>query len=357
MTTGAAQTLWRSYRTLPGARVAVAGSGPLNMQVALELARGGATIVLLAEAAPRPVARPGAALAMAAADPGLALTGLGFLAGLARRGVPVAHLSAITAIEPAPGGAGAGLVVHARGPGGAFRVEADAVCLNDGFQPQNEVLRLLGVRMHYDARFDQLRPERDATMQTSLPGIFAAGDCCGLGGARAAREEGLIAGAAAAAHAAGRPIPALPAARRRLARARRFQAALWRLFEPGPGPLDSLAPEVPVCRCENVTRAQIDAALAADIAEIGALKRATRAGMGRCQGRFCQPVLARLVTARAGRLPGPFDFFAPRVPIRPVAIEALLAAGSAGAVPAAPWSGGPPDAQAGMPPAPDAGDG
>ncbi|MGB3407599.1 MAG: 2Fe-2S iron-sulfur cluster-binding protein, partial [Jannaschia sp.] len=40
MTTGAAQTLWRSYRTLPGKRVAVCGSGPLNAQVALELAQG-----------------------------------------------------------------------------------------------------------------------------------------------------------------------------------------------------------------------------------------------------------------------------------------------------------------------------
>ena len=41
MTTGAAQTLWRSYGTLPGQRVAICGSGPLNLQVALELTRGG----------------------------------------------------------------------------------------------------------------------------------------------------------------------------------------------------------------------------------------------------------------------------------------------------------------------------
>jgi len=65
MTTGAAQTLWRSYRTLPGRRVAVCGSGPLNVQVALELARGGAEILLLAEAAPSPRTRPLAVAAMA----------------------------------------------------------------------------------------------------------------------------------------------------------------------------------------------------------------------------------------------------------------------------------------------------
>jgi NADPH-dependent 2,4-dienoyl-CoA reductase/sulfur reductase-like enzyme len=59
MTTGAAQTLWRSYRTLPGKRVIVAGSGPLNLQVALELARGGAEIVAVCEAAPSPLRRLG----------------------------------------------------------------------------------------------------------------------------------------------------------------------------------------------------------------------------------------------------------------------------------------------------------
>ena len=39
MTTGAAQTLWRSYASLPGRRVLLAGNGPLNLQVAPELAR------------------------------------------------------------------------------------------------------------------------------------------------------------------------------------------------------------------------------------------------------------------------------------------------------------------------------
>ena len=42
MTTGAAQTLLRSYGVLAGRRVLLAGNGPLNLQVALELARAGA---------------------------------------------------------------------------------------------------------------------------------------------------------------------------------------------------------------------------------------------------------------------------------------------------------------------------
>jgi hypothetical protein len=41
--------------------------------------------------------------------------------------------------------------------------------------------------------------------------------------------------------------------------------------------------------------------------------------MGRCQGRYCAPVIARICSAE----PGEFDLFAPRPPARPVPIRAL----------------------------------
>src|SRR5260370_25466858 len=66
MTTGAAQTLWRSYRRLAGRRILAAGNGPLNLQVAAELAAGGAEIMAGVE----PAAPPGPR--SAAAPPGVA---------------------------------------------------------------------------------------------------------------------------------------------------------------------------------------------------------------------------------------------------------------------------------------------
>jgi NADPH-dependent 2,4-dienoyl-CoA reductase/sulfur reductase-like enzyme len=80
MTTGAAQTLWRSYRTLPGRRVLIAGNGPLNLQVACELARAGATVVAVAEAARAPRAGALGALLVSCGPgwpTGLALPGAG----------------------------------------------------------------------------------------------------------------------------------------------------------------------------------------------------------------------------------------------------------------------------------------
>ncbi len=317
MTVGAAQTLWRSYGVLPGRRVALFGNGPLNAQVALELARGGARVALLAEAAPPAPLRPAAVAAMLRHDARLALKGAALLARLSRRGVPMAFSARPERIEATA----EGLRVTYRHRGRARHVEADAVCLNHGFQPQNEILRLLGARMTFDTRFEQLRPHRSATCETTVPGLYAVGDCCGLGGAPAAAVEGHIAGRAAAGGGGARF-----AERRELAAHRAFQSALWAAFAAPPPDLAQAPPETLVCRCEEVTKGALDAALGTGVEDVGAVKRATRIGMGRCQGRYCAPALAGYLAARAGRAPDDLSFFAPRVPIKPVEIGALTAA-------------------------------
>ena len=72
LTTGAAQTLLRSYRVLAGRRVVVAGNGPLNLQVACGLHRAGAEVLAVAELAARPGPHALAALSrMVLSAPGL----------------------------------------------------------------------------------------------------------------------------------------------------------------------------------------------------------------------------------------------------------------------------------------------
>jgi thioredoxin reductase len=325
MTTGAAQTLWRSYRTLPGRRVLVAGSGPLNLQVALELARGGAEVAAVAEVAPSPARRVRDALALALAGPGLWARGVGMVAGLRRRGVPVLHRCELMAVETCEGGLRARL---REGAGRERAFDVDAVLTNEGFEPQNEIARLLGAEMDPDPVFGHLRTRRGETLETSVPGLWAVGDCAGLGGAPAAVVEGRIAGRAAAAWAAGQGgrAPDQDADQRLLARHRLFQRRLWALYAPAPRPLGDLPDATIVCRCEEITLGQLRAGLAEGPTHAGTLKRATRLGMGRCQGRYCGPVAARAVAEATGRPLDALSLFAPRVPIKPVAIGTILAA-------------------------------
>lgn len=55
-----------------------------------------------------------------------------------------------------------------------------------------------------------------------------------------------------------------------------------------------------VCHCEMVTKREIEAALAGPLpaADFGGLRRRTRAGMGRCQGFYCNANLAALTAGK-----------------------------------------------------------
>ena len=69
--------------------------------------------------------------------------------------------------------------------------------------------------------------------------------------------------------------------------------------------------------------ARINAALADGQPSIAEVKQRTRAGMGRCQGRYCAPVLAALLAERQGRPLDERAYFAPRAPVKPVLIADL----------------------------------
>ncbi len=319
MTTGAAQTLLRSYRVLAGRRILVAGNGPLNLQVALELHRAGAEVAAVAEAAPRPSLRhAGDIAAMGLSAPALLRQGIGYTRELAAAGIVLHHAAQVERIDAMDD------ALRARLSTGAF-IEADTVCLGYGFSPSSELLRIIGCRVSFDAARGHLRVERDEHCQTSIAEVFAVGDCCGLGGAFAAQAEGVIAGIAAT-RGASQPLPAHVAeaarARRSLSRHRRFQRALWSLFKPAvtpPVPQD----DVLLCRCEEVSARQVLDVRESGAEAVGTLKRQTRLGMGRCQGRYCGPLAAELLAKAEARLPTETDFPAPRPPVRPVAAAAL----------------------------------
>jgi glycerol-3-phosphate dehydrogenase len=57
-----------------------------------------------------------------------------------------------------------------------------------------------------------------------------------------------------------------------------------------------------VCRCESITEGEILAAMRSQVppASVDAVKRRTRAGMGRCQGGFCQPRVLELLARELG---------------------------------------------------------
>ncbi len=314
MAAGAAQSLLKSSAVTVGRRVVVAGTGPFLLPVAAGLAQAGAEVVAVAEAGqPLDYLRHPAGLA--ASWRKLPEAG-GYLARLARHRVPLLRRHAVIS---AAGDGRLESVTLARldqawrpVPGTERTLATDVLAAGYGFVPQVELLGEAGAQL---ANGGPVAPGAPAAVagrdqQTTVPGLFAAGETTGVGGSDLARIEGEIAGRAAArfvGRAVGRSAgrgragagPPRAAVRER-GRLRRFAAVMQAVHAVQPGWAGWPGDDTVVCRCEEVTLGRMRAAAGLGADDARSIKLLARPGMGWCQGRICGPPVDALVAAGLG---------------------------------------------------------
>ncbi|MFD2647337.1 FAD-dependent oxidoreductase [Devosia albogilva] len=311
MSIGAGQTLVRRYGVAPGKRTLIAGNGPLGLQLGAEILALGGTVLGIIERS-----RPASGAALAAAvvsDPALVMRGAYFAARMSRARVPMLWGWQVGRIE---GGDSLTVEIEQLDGGNRRSIETDALCIGEGFAPQIELARLLDCPM--DLRDGIAVPRRAADGSTPVTGVWIAGDGGGLGGAQLAEEQGRTS-AASIARWLGEPAP-IEARAHRTRQIERFQKALWQLYAAPPRQAGRMLDDLVVCRCENVSAGQVRQAIGNGAQDPGGVKRATRLGMGRCQGRYCtRPVLGLLEAA--GRSVDANSLFAPQLPARPLPLR------------------------------------
>jgi NAD(P)H-nitrite reductase large subunit len=209
-------------------------------------------------------------------------------------------------------------------PGSERTVAADALATSHGFVPDIGLAVALGCRL--DTR-DATAPAVviDALQATSAPGVWAAGEVTGIGGADVAAHEGRIAGLAAARALGGRVQER--DLERAIARRRAdapFLRTLARVLHIGDGWTSWLTPDTIVCRCEEVTLATVDEAIERRGArDLRSVKLTTRCGMGLCQARMCAANVAGLIAARTGHPPADAGTLDRRPVLHPVPLGRL----------------------------------
>jgi thioredoxin reductase/bacterioferritin-associated ferredoxin len=327
----AATVLIKSQGVTPGRKVVVAGCGPLLVAVAAGIVKLGGDVVAIVDLAGRRDWL--AALPALATQPSLLGRGLNWAVKIGAARVPVyfGHAvreaqgqHALERIVIAPvNGAGAFAA------GADIAIETDALCIGHGLVPGAEVTKLLRAKHVFDRLRGGFVPALDAYGRTSAEGLYACGDGAGLRGAFVAEQAGRLAGLAAA-HDAG----ALPAdrfvqlaepIRTAISRARPFSDAMAGMMALRPSQVAAIAPETIICRCEDVTRGEIDAAHDAGAQDLNQLKHFTRCGMGPCQGRMCGDVAAELLAAKVGTR-AQVGYWTGRPPLRPVPFDLLMGA-------------------------------
>jgi len=290
-TAGGAQALLKGHGVTVGRRAVVAGTGPFLLPVAVALAGAGVAVAGVFEAgSPAGFRRHPAAIA---GNPGKLIEGAGYLAALLRHRIPYRTRTTVVA---AHGTDRVTAVTVARLdadwrvlPGTGQRLDCDAVAVGYGFTPQVEIPLQLGCATRLDGD-GSLVAAADEDQRGSVPGVYLAGEVCGVGGAALALAEGELAGLHAAQASIGARPDRAPAARLRRRRSglRAFAAAMHDAHPVRPGWTGWLTGDTQVCRCEEVSLDEVRRS----VTDLGArdartIKLLARPGMGLCQGRVC----------------------------------------------------------------------
>jgi thioredoxin reductase len=226
------------------------------------------------------------------------------------------------------------------------RIECDTVLLGVAAIPAIELLEAAGCAVSFQAARGGHVAVVDGAQRTSLPFVYAAGDCAGVWSSKTlsdetACREGRIAAVAAlralgaqAGGAGEEPVTPDPTVRdigiERLAWVRAMTL------------VSAVAPFV--CQCEEVTAADVlqlnpprylrwqrdadgcqrlDSVDPEGAPHPDAVKRLTRAGMGPCQGRRCREQIAALMALGAGTGLADIPLATYRPPVRPLRLAQL----------------------------------
>ncbi|WP_420802540.1 FAD-dependent oxidoreductase [Streptomyces cavernae] len=296
VTAGGAQAMLKGGLVLPGRVAVVAGTGPLLLPVAAGLAAAGAEVAALVDSAvPKHFLRHGGRFA---AHPAKLLEGARYAAELARHRIRVAAHHTVTAAhgeDRLEFVTVAALDADGRvRPGTERRIPCDTLAVGHGLLPHTDLAETLGCRL------DGTRVHVDDEQRTDVPGVWAAGEITGIGGAALSLAEGHIAGRSVAARLRGREPDRgewSPAARSRDT-ARDFATLLDAVYAPPAHWAELITDDTVVCRCEEVTGGAVRAAVGLGAGDLRTVKLLTRAGMGWCQGRMCAPAVAGLTGCR-----------------------------------------------------------
>ena len=320
MTCGAAQTLLKSAALVPRGRVVLAGSGPLLLLIARQLARSGVAVAAVLETRTRPWRALPHLLKFALA-PEYFAKGLALIGALRRAGIP--YRRGVSDLRVIGGERAEG--VEYRWQGALHNERADLVLLHQGVVPNGNLAWSLRCEHAWHDAQRCFRPVTDAWGSTSVPGVMVAGDSGGIVGARGAEFSGRLA-ALAAARDAGR-IDAADCDRRAepirhvLAQHLAARPFLDALYSPDAALLAPRDADTVVCRCEEVAAGEIRRL----VTEQGCpgpnqMKSFTRCGMGPCQGRLCGLTVVELIAECRGVPVSDVGYYRIRSPVTPLTV-------------------------------------
>jgi thioredoxin reductase len=335
MAAGGIQAFIKSQQFVPGQRIVLAGSHPLQLVIAEQIIQAGGEVaaVLFAQSQSRAfelIQHPMTLWRHASKFSQVA----GTMARLRKAGVPVKfsqavvrangkdQLHSVTVAE-----------LDAQGkirPNLSSEIACDRLGVCFSFLSSSELARQLEAECVWNARRGGWIARHDEWMASTVPGLYLAGEITGVAGSDVAMAEGQLAALGCALalgrlNAATAENQALPI-RKALQQLGKFAELLSQLSWPGDDFFDQLmSDESTVCKCEELSAGQLRKLLAENpgTCTASSVKLLSRAGMGLCQGRYCHHALTRLLVQQNGLPEQQVAGFTARFPAKPIRIGHL----------------------------------
>ncbi len=181
---GAAQTMANIHGIRPGQSILMVGSGNVGVIVSYQMLQAGCQVAAVIDAAPQ--------------IGGYAV----HAAKIARTGVPFFMSHTIKAAHGKDRVESAAIIEVDEDwkpiPGTEKQFDVDTVCIAVGLNPMNQLLRMTGCKIVDSPVLGGKVPSHDLNQETSVKGVYVAGDASGIEEASTAIIEGRIAGLAIA---------------------------------------------------------------------------------------------------------------------------------------------------------------
>ncbi len=184
MGAGAVQTMMNLHRVLPGKKILMVGSGNVGLIVSYQLLQAGADVIAVVELLPE----IGGYLVHAMK--------------IARAGVNIFTSHTIIKAE---GRNGVQKVIVGKVDekfqiikGSEKEYKVDLICIAAGLTPLIELCMMAGCELSYLPSIGGFVPLHNEDMETTVPGVYIAGDVSGIEEASTAIEEGRLTGVAVA---------------------------------------------------------------------------------------------------------------------------------------------------------------
>ena len=205
-----------------------------------------------------------------------------------------------------------------------INIQTEKIFIHQGVVPNVNLPMAAGCDHQWDPLQLCWKPVTKINGETSISGLWIAGDGAGIIGARGSEAAGHIT-AAAVLEKIGikQPLKGITEWQKILKDERAFRPFIDTLFQPCKSLRVPQNDETIVCRCEEITAGEIRKNITLGCIGPNQLKAFCRAGMGACQGRFCGLTVSEMIASERRVSVPEVGYYRLRPPVKPLTLSEL----------------------------------